>query len=152
MKVSDKMTRNVRVASPDDSIQQAAHSMAESDAGALPVGQDDRLVGMVTDRDIAVRGVAQGKGPDTKVREVMTPKVKYCFEDEDLAQVARNMGEQQLRRLPVVNRQKRLVGILALGDIAMGEGPRPAGEALAGVSRPGGAHSQTGGPRPGPGA
>ena len=121
--------------------------MAECDAGALPVGQDDRLVGMITDRDITVRGVAQGKGLDTKVRDVMTPDVKYCFEDEDLDHVARNMGEQQVRRLPVVNRDKRLVGILSLGDVAMGERPRLAGEAVAGVSRPGGAHSQTGGPR-----
>ena len=150
MQVSDKMTRNVRVASPDDSIQQVARSMAESDAGVMPVGQDDRLVGMVTDRDIAVRGVAQGKGPDAKVREVMTPEVKYCFEDEDLDQVARNMGQQQLHRLPVVNRDKRLVGILSLGDIAMGGGSQPASEALSGVSRPGGQHSQTGGPRSGP--
>ncbi len=147
MKVSDKMTRQVRLASPDDSIQQAARVMAEADAGALPVGQDDRLVGMVTDRDIAVRAVAQGKGPDTRVQEVMSPGVEYCFEDEELDQVARKMAEKQVRRLPVVNRQKRLVGILSLGDVAMGEGPRPAGEALSGVSRPGGAHSQTGGPR-----
>ena len=150
MKVSDKMTRKVRVASPDDTIQQAARIMAEADAGVLPVGQDDRLVGMITDRDIAVRGVAQGKGLDTKVREVMTAEVKYCFEDEDLDHVARNMGEQQVRRLPVMNRDNRLVGILSLGDIAMGEGAQPAGDALAGVSRPGGAHSQTGGPRSGP--
>jgi CBS domain-containing protein len=147
MKVSDKMTRQVRLASPDDSIQQAARVMAEADAGALPVGQDDRLVGMVTDRDIAVRAVAQGKGPDTRVQEVMSPGIEYCFEDEELDQVARKMAEKQVRRLPVVNRQKRLVGILSLGDVAMGEGPRPAGEALSGVSRPGGAHSQTGGPR-----
>lgn len=152
MKVSDKMTRNLRVASPDDTIQQAARSMAECDAGVLPVGQDDRLVGMVTDRDIAVRGVAEGKALDAKVRDVMTPDVKYCFEDEDLDQVARKMGEQQVRRLPVMDRNKRLVGILSLGDVAMGEGPKPAGDALSGVSRPGGEHSQTGGPRTGPGA
>ncbi|MBL6459090.1 CBS domain-containing protein [Belnapia sp. T6] len=152
MKVSDKMTRNLRVASPDDTIQQAARSMAECDAGVLPVGQDDRLVGMVTDRDIAVRGVAEGKALDAKVRDVMTPDVKYCFEDEDLDQVSRRMGEQQVRRLPVMDRNKRLVGILSLGDVAMGEGPKPAGDALSGVSRPGGEHSQTGGPRTGPGA
>jgi CBS domain-containing protein len=121
--------------------------MAEADAGVLPVGENDRLVGMVTDRDIAVRGVAQGKGLDTPVREVMTPDVQYCFEDEDLDTVARRMGEQQVRRLPVMNRDKRLVGILSLGDIVVGEGPQPAGDALAGVSRPGGAHSQTGGER-----
>jgi len=147
MKVSDKMTRNVRLASPDDTIQQAARSMAECDAGALPVGDNDRLVDMVTDRDIAVRAVAQGKGLDTKVREVMTPDVKYCFEDEDLDHVAHNMGDQQVRRLPVMNRDKRLVGILSLGDVATGAGPQPAGEAVAGISRPGGEHAQTGGGR-----
>jgi CBS domain-containing protein len=147
MKVSDKMTRDVRIASPDNTIQQAARNMAECDAGALLVGADDRLVGMVTDRDIVVRGVAQGNGLDTKVGEVMTQDVQYCFEDEDLDQVARKMGEQQVRRLPVLNREKWLVGVLSLGDVAMGEGPRAAGEALAGISRPGGAHSQTGGPR-----
>jgi CBS domain-containing protein len=146
------MTRNPRLASPDDSIREVARTMAELDAGAMPISQGDRLVGMVTDRDIAVRGVAQGKGPDTPVREVMTPDVKYCFEDEDIEQVARNMGDIQVHRLPVVNRDKRLVGILSLGDIAMGEGPRPAGEAMSGISRPGGQHSQTGGPRSGPDA
>jgi len=149
MKVSQKMTRNVRLAHPDDSIQQAARVMAECDAGVLPVGDGERLVGMVTDRDIAVRAVAQGKGPDTKLREVMTEEVRYCFEDEDLDHVARNMGEQQVRRLPVVNREKRLVGIISIGDIAVGEGPQRAGDALTGVSRPGGAHSQTGGLRTG---
>ena len=147
MQVSEKMTRNVRLANPDDTIQQAARVMADCDAGALPVGDDDQLVGMVTDRDIAIRGVAQGKGLGTKVRELMTSDVRYCFEDEDLDHVANNMAEQQVRRLPVVNRNKRLVGILSLGDVAMGEGSQPAGAALAGVSRPGGAHSQTGGSR-----
>ena len=124
----------------------------QADAGVLPVGENDRLVGMVTDCDIAVRAVAQGKGPDTKVREVMTPDVQYCFEDEDLEEVARRMGGQQVRRLAVMSRDKRLVGILSLGDVAMGEGPRPAGDALLGVSRPGGAHTQTGGERTRPGA
>jgi CBS domain-containing protein len=147
MKVSDKMTRNVRLASPDDTIQQVARVMAESDAGALPVREGDRLVGMITDRDIAIRGLAEGKGPDAKVREVMTASVKYCFEDEDVDDVARNMGQQQVRRLPVMNREKRLVGIVSLGDIAMGESGQPAGDALAGVSRPGEPHSQTGGGR-----
>jgi CBS domain-containing protein len=143
MKVSDKMTRDVQVARADDSIQEAARCMAACDSGVLPVSHGDKLVGMVTDRDIAIRAVAQGKGLECKVSEVMTPEVKYCFEDEELGHVARNMGEQQLRRLPVVNRDKRLVGILSLGDIAMGEGPQPAGAALAGISRPGGMHSQT---------
>jgi CBS domain-containing protein len=122
------MTRDVRVATPGQSIRDVAKMMAEIDAGAMPVGENDRLVGMVTDRDIAIRAVAQGKGPDTPVREVMSSEVKYCFEDEDLEHVAKNMGDIQVRRLPVVNRDKRLVGIVALGDIARKEDARrPAG-------------------------
>jgi CBS domain-containing protein len=143
MKVQDRMTRYVLVAGPDNTIQEAARGMAELDSGILPVGEGDRLVGVVTDRDIALRGVALGKGVDTLVSEVMTPEVKYCFEDEELDHIASNMGEQQIRRLPVLDRQKRLVGIISLGDLALGEGPLQAGGALADVSRPGGPHSQT---------
>jgi CBS domain-containing protein len=144
MRVSDAMTRDVRVANPNQSIREAARMMADVDAGILPVGEQDRLVGMITDRDIAVRAVAQGKGPETPVREVMTSEVKYCFEDEDTDHVAHNMADLQVRRLPVVNRDKRLVGILSLGDLAVMEGAKPAGEALAGISQPGGEHSQMG--------
>jgi CBS domain-containing protein len=147
MRVSEAMTRDVRVARPDQTIRDAAKMMSDVDAGVLPVGENDQLVGMITDRDIAIRGIAQGKGPDTPVREVMTADVKYCFEDEDTDQVARNMADQQVRRLPVVNRDKRLVGILSLGDLAVMQGGQPAGEALAGISQPGGEHSQTGGSR-----
>lgn len=142
MRVSEAMTRDVRLAAPHQSIQDAARVMAEIDAGVLPVGDNDRLVGMITDRDIAVRAVAQGKGPRTEVREVMSPEVKYCYEDEDAVHVTRNMAELQVRRLPVLNRDKRLVGILALGDLAMCA-EKPAGAALAGISRPGGEHSQS---------
>jgi CBS domain-containing protein len=141
------MTRDVCIAAPDQTIQEAARVMAEIDAGSLPVGENDRLVGMITDRDIAVRAVAQGKGPRTEVREVMSLDVKYCFEDEDTDQVTRNMAQLQVRRLPVMNRDKRLVGMLALGDLAVNGAAKPAGEALAGISRPGGEHSQTGGVR-----
>jgi CBS domain-containing protein len=144
MRVSDAMTRDVRIANPNHSIQEAARMMVDLDAGILPVGDGDRLVGMITDRDIAVRAVAEGKGPQTPVREVMSQEVKYCFEDDDTDAVARNMADIQVRRLPVVNRDKRLVGIIALGDLAVTEGPRPAGEAVSGISRPGGSHSQTG--------
>ena len=144
MKVSEAMTRDVSIASPDDTLQQAATKMAELDAGVLPVGANDRLVGMLTDRDIAVRAVAKGKGPQTAVREVMSEEVKYCFEDEDLATVSANMGDIQLRRLPVLSRDKRLVGIVSLGDIVRtGRNARQAGQALAGISQPGGEHSQT---------
>src|SRR4051812_48497415 len=100
MRVSEAMSREVRVASPGQSIRDVAKIMDEINAGSMPVGDNDRLVGMITDRDIAVRGVAQGKGPDTPVREVMSnDQVLYCYEDEDLDHVAKNMAENQVRRL-----------------------------------------------------
>jgi CBS domain-containing protein len=136
MRVGEAMTRNVRVASPSQSIRDVAQLMAEIDAGAVPVGEDDRLVGMITDRDIAIRAVAAGKGPDTLVRDVMSEEVKYCFEDEDLDHVARNMGDIQMRRLPVVNREKRLVGIVSLGDIAQNGDRETTGTTTAAVSEP----------------
>ena len=142
MRVSEAMTRDVRVANPGQSIRDVAKIMAEIDAGSMPVGENDRLVGMITDRDIAIRAVAQGKGPDTPVRDVMSKDVKYCFEDEDLEHVAKNMGDIQVRRLPVVNRDKRLVGIVSLGDVAQKEDKRTSGKAIAGVSQRGGQHQQ----------
>ncbi|HZE62144.1 MAG TPA: CBS domain-containing protein [Burkholderiales bacterium] len=142
MRVSEAMTREVRIASPGQSIRDAAKMMAESDAGAVPVGDNDRLVGMITDRDIAIRAVAQGKGPDTPVRDVMsTEQVLYCYEDEELDHVAKNMSQQQVRRLPVVSRDKRLVGIVSLGNIAQSEA-RSASKAVKGVTKPGGSHQQ----------
>jgi CBS domain-containing protein len=143
MKVSETMTSDVQLASPSQTIQDAARLMAEIDAGVLPVGDNDRLVGMITDRDIAVRAVAKGLPPSTPVREVMSQEVMYCFEDDDLDDVAHNMADIQVRRLPVLNRNKRLVGILSLADIAIAEGPEPAGEAICGISEPGGQHSQS---------
>jgi CBS domain-containing protein len=147
MRVAEVMTRNVRLIEPNQTIRDAAQLMAEMDAGLMPVREGDRLVGMITDRDIAVRAVAQGRGPDTPVREVMTDEVKYCFEDEDTAAVERNMAEIQVRRLPVLTRDKRLVGILSLSDLAMSDKAAKVGAAVAGISQPGGQHSQTGGPR-----
>src|SRR5688572_9174537 len=144
MQISGVMTRTVRTITPDETIRQAAKMMAGIDTRAIPVGDNDRLVGMITDRDIAVRAVAQDKGPETKVRDVMTPDVKYCFEDEDVDKVVKNMAEIQVRRLPVVSRDKRLVGTGSLGDIAISAGSGKAGQAEAGISRPGGEHSQTG--------
>ena len=142
MRVSEAMTRDVRICTPGQTIREAARTMAEIDAGAMPVGENDRLIGMITDRDIAIRGVAQGKGPDTPVREVMTPDVKYCYEDEDLDHVAQNMGNIKVRRLPVVNREKRLVGIVALGDLARAEEDQTVGSTVQGVSEPGGPNTQ----------
>lgn len=144
MKVSEAMTRDVRVASPDETIRQAAKTMATLDAGVLPVGENDHLIGMITDRDIAICGIAQGKGPKAKVRDVMTEDVKYCFDDQDVEEVTRNMADIQVRRLPVLNREKRLVGILSLGDIAISPDSKEAGDALRGISRPGGEHTQSG--------
>ncbi len=142
MKISDAMSRDVRVVAPDQSIAEAAQIMAEIDAGSLPVGENDRLVGMLTDRDIAIRGVAKKCSPDTKVRDLMTTDVKYCFEDETIEHVAENMGDVQVRRLPVVNREKRLVGIVSIGDIGNVK-PGRAGDALKKVASPGGQHSQS---------
>lgn len=142
MKVSECMTREVELTSPTDTIQQAAKLMAQIDAGILPVGDGDRLVGMLTDRDIAIRGVAEGRDPDTPVREVMSAEVRYCFEDDDVAAAADNMAELQVRRLPVISRDKRLIGIISLADIAREHEPKNTGETLQGISRPGGQHTQ----------
>jgi CBS domain-containing protein len=132
-KVGDVMSTQVRVIGPDDTVQHAARLMREQDIGALPVNEGDKLVGMVTDRDVALRLVAEGRDAGrTKVREVMTSGVRYVFDDEELSHAAENMAEQKVRRLPVVNRDKRLVGVLSLGDLALNGNQRwLAGRALA---------------------
>jgi CBS domain-containing protein len=141
MRVSDAMTREVRIATPGQSIREVASLMDEINAGSIPVGDNDRLIGMITDRDIAIRAVAQGKGPDTPVREVMSDsQVLYCYEDEEVSNVAKNMSEEQVRRLPVVNREKRLVGIISFGDVTQNEA-RSGAKAAKGVTKRGGAHS-----------
>lgn len=142
MRVSECMSRDVKVIAPDKTIREAARIMAQNDVGALPVGENDRIVGMVTDRDIVVRAISDGRGPDTPVREVMSEGVCYCFEDEDLQHVVSNMGEQQIRRLPVMSRNKRLVGMVSLGDLATGKVHRQVGVALAEITQDGGRHSQ----------
>lgn len=136
MKIREIMTRDVRVASPDDTLQLAAQLMEKDDFGVLPVGENDRLVGMLSDRDIVIRAVARGLAPDkAKVRDVMSSDVKYVYEDDSVEEVARNMSELQVRRLPVVNHDKRLVGIVSLGDLALTT-PAPAGDALKSISQP----------------
>ena len=141
MQVREAMTTDVRTLDPDQTLQEAARMMAECDVGSLPIGEGGRLVGMVTDRDITIRAVAQGKSADTHVRDIMTKDVKYCFEDEDIEHVARNMGDIQVHRLVVLDRTKQLVGIVALADIANTEGADPAGEAVCGISEPAGSHT-----------
>jgi uncharacterized protein (TIGR02284 family) len=134
--IREIMTGDVQLLSPQDSIQDAAQRMRDGDFGSLPVAQGDRLVGYVTDRDIVVRALADGRASDARVEDVMTDRILYCFDDENVDDVAANMAENQVRRLPVLNREKRLVGIVALGDIATKASDKPAEDALEGVSRP----------------
>jgi CBS domain-containing protein len=141
MKISKCMTRDVEIANPDQTIQEAAKMMCDCDTGVLPVGENDRLVGMITDRDIAIRAVAEGKSCDTKVREVMSGEVLYCFDDQELEDVARNMADIKVRRLPVLNRNKHLVGIISLGDLSKKEDPAVTAKAVSNISKPGGKHS-----------
>jgi CBS domain-containing protein len=143
MKVSDLMTRDVHIASPSQKLREAAAEMEKCDVGVLPVGENDRLVGMITDRDIAVRGVSHGLGPDASVRDVMSKDVRYCFDGDDLEDIAQNMADEQIRRLPVLNRDKRLVGIISLGDIAVSQEVQAGGAALSGISQSGGRHCQS---------
>ena len=135
MYVREVMTSDVVIASPEDTLQRAAEMMIDIDAGVLPVGENDRLVGILTDRDITVRAVAAGKEPtECKVREVMSPEIRYIYDDESIEDAARNMTQLQVRRLPVLNREKRLVGIVSLGDLALKK-KSDAADALRGVSR-----------------
>ena len=129
MKVSDAMTPEVQLCTPDDTLRDAAQAMAALGVGLLPVTDNERLIGM-------------GRGPEGRVGDVMTADVKYCYDDQDLDEVSANMGEIQVRRLPVLNRNKQLVGIIALGDIALIQGGNGTGAALCGISRPGGQHVQ----------
>jgi len=142
MKVSEVMTRDVQTIRPDQPVQQAASFMLSSDAGSIPVTEGDRLIGMITDRDIAVRGIAKGYGPDTPVRDLMTNDIICARIDDDCEDVASKMGEAQVRRLPVIDEQERLCGIVSLGDLSREADTDTAGEALEGVSQPGGSHQQ----------
>jgi CBS domain-containing protein len=142
MKVSEVMTRDVQTIRPDDPVQQAASFMLSADAGSIPVTDGERLIGMITDRDIAVRGIAKGYGPDTPVRELMTDDVICVREDDNVEDIASKMSEAQVRRLPVIDGNDRLCGIVSLGDLSRETDGGTASEALEGVSEPGGKHQQ----------
>ena len=142
MKVSEVMTRDVQTIRPEQRVQEAASFMLSADAGSIPVTDGDRLIGMITDRDIAVRGVAKGHGPDTPVRELMTNDCVCARIDDDVEEVASKMSEAQVRRLPVIDEQERLCGIVSLGDLAREADDDCAEEALEGVSQPGSQHQQ----------
>jgi CBS domain-containing protein len=120
MKVSEVMTRAVDVIHPDSTLDEAAERMRRLDIGPLPVCDGDRLVGMITDRDITVRGTAESRDPvTTRVSEIMSPEVVFTYDDEDVKEAAKLMQDHQLRRLVVLNREKKLVGIVSLGDLAV---------------------------------
>jgi len=136
MRISEIMTRDPELIDPNSSIRDAARRMKNEDIGALPIGENDRLIGMVTDRDIAIRAVAEDRDPSsTTVRDVMSEKIYYCFEDDDIEDAARCMAQNQVRRLPILNRDKRLTGIVSLADIAQ-TGEECEKTALEGVSEP----------------
>ncbi|WP_119303616.1 CBS domain-containing protein [Dongia deserti] len=136
MQVQQIMHKGAAIADPNMTIRDAARSMRADNIGALPVGENDRLIGMVTDRDIVMRAVAEDRSAgNTTVREVMSDKVFYCFEDETDERAAQIMAEHQVRRLPVLNRDKRLVGVVALADLGRSS-DKAAKQALAGVSEP----------------
>jgi CBS domain-containing protein len=138
MRVKDIMTKNVECVTPDDTIQTAARKMRDLDVGPVPVCDNDKLAGMLTDRDITVRAVAEGHDPKScKVRDVMTRDIIYCTEDQDVEEAARLMKDRQVRRVLVLNDQKRLTGIVALGDLAIdGVSKQKAGETVRAVSEP----------------
>ncbi len=142
MKISEVMTREVATVRADQTAQEAANFMLQGDAGSIPVIDGDRLIGMVTDRDIAVRGVAKGLGPDTPVRDLMTSGLICARENDDIDEVATKMSEAQVRRLPVIDESENLVGIVSLGDLARETEGEGAHEALEGVSAQGGQHQQ----------
>jgi CBS domain-containing protein len=136
-RVRDVMSRDVEVISPDATVAEAARRMRDGDFGMMPVGENDRMVGAISDRDIAVRGVAQGRDSSAPVRDVMSGGIAWVYDDESVQKAAEIMSTKQVRRLPVVNRAKRLVGIVALGDIAVERRElQPAGEALSAISEP----------------
>ena len=136
MKVSEVMSRDVQVARPDDSLRSVAQTMAQADIGALPICDGQRLQGMVTDRDIAIRGVAQGLNADAPVRQVMTGNLEYLYADDDLDRAADKMASSQVRRLPVVDQSQQLVGILSLGDLSREHKEKVVGRTLEDISEP----------------
>src|SRR6476661_6929200 len=130
MKVSDVMTRDVQTIRPDQPVQEAANFMLSADAGSIPVTDGERLIGMITDRDIAVRGIAKGYGPDTLVRELMTDDLIVVRVDDDIEEAATRMSEAQVRRPPVIDSDERLCGIVSLGDLSRETDSETASQAL----------------------
>ncbi len=142
MKISEVMTTDVQTVTPDQSAREAAKFMLRAEAGSIPVTEGDRVIGMITDRDIAVRGIAEGRGPDTPVRDLMTDHIICARLDDNVDDVAQRMSQEQVRRLPVLDENEKLIGIVSLGDLAREARGEEAHQALEGVSQPGGSHEQ----------
>jgi CBS domain-containing protein len=138
--VRDVMTEQVTIVRPDAPVQDVARIMRDEDIGAVPVADNNTLVGIVTDRDIVVRAVANGEADGCTARDVMSPQVRYCKEDQSVDDALRDMGELQVRRLPVVDRDMHVVGIVSLGDLSRKAQPAEAGESLKDISKPGTSH------------
>ena len=135
MKIKDVMTQDVSFVTPDAPVAEVAQRMRDDDIGAVPVVENDRMIGMVTDRDIVIRCVASGSLQGATARMAMSPRVLYCYDDQSVNEILENMAEQQVRRLPVVNRDKRLVGVVSIGDLSQ-KSQRKAGESLKEISQP----------------
>jgi CBS domain-containing protein len=135
MKIKDLMTHDVSFVTPDTPVAEVARRMRDEDIGSVPIVENDRMIGMVTDRDIVVRCVAAGDTEGATARTAMSPRVLYCYEDQSVNEILENMAEQQVRRMPVVNREKRLVGVVSIGDLSQ-KSQRKAGESLKGISQP----------------
>ena len=142
MNIRDLMTSDIKTVAPSDSVQQAASFMLSADTGSIPVCEDGKVVGMVTDRDIAVRGIAQGRGADCKVSDVMTSDVVCAKDTDDVLAIAQQMSDKQVRRMPVVDAMEQLVGMVSLGDLSRERQEQAASTALEGVSAKGGQHQQ----------
>lgn len=142
MQVRDVMTSQFKTVDPSATVQQAASFMLSADTGSIPVCKENKVVGMITDRDIAVRGIADGKGPDCTVADLMTRDVICARDTEDTMAIAQRMSDSQVRRLPVIDHSDRLVGMVSLGDLSRQTEGSDANVALEGVSRKGNLHQQ----------
>ena len=142
MKIRDLMTTEIETVTADQTAKEAAAFMLRADTGSIPVCDGGKVIGMITDRDIAVRGIAKGRGPETSVRDLMSNKIVCANEDDDVAAIAQKMSDSQVRRLPVIDANDKLVGMVSLGDLSREADNGAASKALEGVSAPGGQHQQ----------
>lgn len=138
MQLKDIMTKNVKIIPQNASVRDAAKLMKEIDTGFIPVMENNRVIGTITDRDIVVRSIAEGRDPnDTRVHDVMTSEFFFCYEDDDVKKAAKLMSDKQIRRIPIINHNNELVGVVALGDLAVdNRNDKMSGDILEDISKP----------------